>query len=116
MGSLEDPYRAERTAADDTPSSTARVSADLPSMDEKQPPSSNMESSKTAMASDASISAEGISDDAPQGNEPRADGYPKGLPLLFIVVAVILGIFLASLDMASPPFPLPHLSVLTPRH
>lgn len=45
----------------------------------------------------------------PQDAEPTTDEYPSGFSLLFIVLAIILGIFLASLDMVSRLASCPYL-------
>lgn len=37
-------------------------------------------------------------------SEPETTQYPQGLPLFFIVAAISLSIFLASLDMVCPLF------------
>ena len=101
MGSHEDPHRGTSTMADGTPASTAHASNDLSSINEK-PPSSSEKSADTTMAPDAPIFIDNTSHEVQQGDETSTDEYPKGLPLLFIVLAIILGIFLASLDMVSP--------------
>lgn len=110
MGTDGDPDTAKSTMADDALTATYRTSTELPSTSEEQPSRSSKEAAEGVMALDPRMSAEKSGD----GDEPSADDYPKGLPLLFTVLAIILGIFLASLDMVihqSSPLHTP-----TPRH
>lgn len=61
-----------------------------------------------------SQSLEVASDNVAADAEPEAKiQYPSGLPLFFIVLALILAIFLASLDMVCPQTAAYNLPLLT---
>lgn len=115
MGKEEDPYRSSGVLSTATAAAPDPVLSDS---NEKLPATSSRNSAAPIMTNHSCSGGKSNTEggDPSQDAVPSANEYPKSFSLLFIVLAIILGIFLASLDMVRPInslYPNPQGTMLT---